>query len=197
MSLAMEYRQQLARAIKATATYYGRTLEPEVLSMMCDDLMDLPVEKVVAGYAQYRRSPANKFFPLPAQIRELVNPEEFVSVEAQAREIAARIVGAVTKFGWNNAKEAQVYIGPIGWNAVTRQGGWMNLCQNMGASINPTTFQAQLRDQLEGSIRYGEAAIEQNIFKLPESNKPKGLQSFGEIFELMGKHDTYDGPEAG
>jgi hypothetical protein len=185
----MNARQLLATTIKNVATYYGRNLEPEVLSMMCDDLADLPIDQVVAGYNQYRRNPKNRTFPLPSQIRELVNPEEFVSVEAQAREIASRIVGAVTKFGWNNAKEAQVYIGPVGWNAVSRQGGWMNLCQNMGASINPTTFQAQLRDQLEGSIRYGEAAIEQNIFKLPESNKNKGLQSFGEIMKLIGKSD--------
>lgn len=160
---ALELRQVLARTIKATATYYGRTLEPEVLSMMCDDLSDLDYGKCIDAYAAYRRNPKNRTFPLPAQIRELVAPEQFVSVETQAREISARIVGAIPKFGWCNARDAQAFIGPIGWDLVKRSGGWRFLCENVGHNMSATTLLAQLRDQLEGTLTYGKPAVEEAI----------------------------------
>jgi hypothetical protein len=182
----MNNRQALAKVIKAVAVYYGRQLEPEVLSLMVDDLEDLPVDEVTAAYGRYRKNPKNRFFPLPSQIRELVAPEEFVEIEVQAREIAARVVGAVTSHGWCNAKAAELYIGPIGWQTVLRQGGWMHICQNLGVTINPTTFQAQLRDQIEGTLRYGTPAIERSIRALPahESRGSDGMQSIGEILKI-------------
>lgn len=159
----------IMQAIVVTAEYYGRQLSEPVLRMYTADLSDLPPHKVLAGYAQYRRNPANRTFPLPAQIRELVNPEEFVAVEAQAREIAARVVGAVPKFGWNNVRGARSYIGEIGWGIVERQGGWQHICENLGTRMNATTFQAQVRDQADSSIRYGTTAIEQKLGALPEA----------------------------
>jgi hypothetical protein len=119
--------------------------------------------------AKWRRNPNNRKAPLPAEIRELVAPGEFISTEVKAREIAARIVGAITQFGWNNGTEARLYIGPEGWSAVERQGGWMHLCQNTGVTIQPTTLQAQLRDQIEGSLRYGAVAILGSIDALPHA----------------------------
>jgi hypothetical protein len=196
MSAAIEFRQQLAKTIKATATYYGRSLEPEVLTMMCDDLADLDAGKCMQAYANYRRNPRNKTFPLPAQIRELVNPEQFVSAEAKAREIAARIVGAIPKYGWNNGREAQVYIGPEGWAAVQRAGGWQYLCENVGVGIHATTLQAQLRDQLEGSLHYGRGAIEQAIGVGTRESKAPQLESASDILKrivVLNKPDS--GPD--
>lgn len=155
--------QELKKVILLTAVYYGRELKPEVLSMMADDLSDLDPAVCIQAYGNWRRNPANKTFPLPAQIRELVNPEEFVSVETRAREIAARIVGAIPKFGWCNSKEAQVFIGPEGWALVQRSGGWSYLCERVGVSISPSTLQAQLRDQLEGVLQYGAPTVAQSI----------------------------------
>lgn len=179
-------RQDLARAIKATATYYNRQLDAEVLSMMCDDLDDLAPDACIAAYMQYRRNPANRAFPLPAQIRELVAPEEYVAVETQAREIASRIVGGIAKHGWCNGREAEADIGPIGWQLVQRYGGWSRLCQDVGTGrgmLNPLTLQAQLRDQLEGTIRYGAPAIAKAIGATPKQTN--GLESIGSIMNLL------------
>jgi hypothetical protein len=171
--------QAIKRAIVMTAEYYGRQLSETVLEMYAEDLADLPADRVCVGYQQYRRNPTNKTFPLPAQIRELVAPEQFVAVETQAREIAARIMGAIPKFGWANPKEAQVFIGPEGWACVSRAGGWRYLCENTNARQAPM-MQAQFRDQLEGSLRYGTHAVEKSIGALP-SSEARGLESAGDI----------------
>lgn len=157
-------------AILNTAEFYGRQLSENVLGMYAEDLADLDPAAVCAGYAQYRRNPANRTFPLPAQIRELVCPEEFVAPEVKAREVAARIVGAISQYGWNNAREAQVYIGPVGWGAVLRQGGWSHLCEQT-SKFNELTLQAQLRDQLMGVFKHGSGAIEHAILQPGGSRK--------------------------
>jgi hypothetical protein len=181
----MNDRQDLARVIKNTATYYGRELKPEVLSMMCDDLADLPIDDVIAAYNAYRRNPKNRAFPLPAQIIEIVCPEQHVSHEDQAAEIAARIVGAVTRYGWNNSKYAQEFIGPVGWGVVERQGGWAHLCQNLGVTIDPSTFQAQVRRQLEANLRYGEETLSK-VISLPTRDRRSGdLVSASEIVKQL------------
>lgn len=156
---------KLKETIVLTFAYYSRSqaLSDQVLLMYVEDLSDLDPEACIEAYGRFRRNPANKTFPLPAQIRELVNPEQFVAIESRAREIAARICAAVPKYGWNNPKDAEAFIGPEGWSIVQRQGGWSYICENMGVKINPTSFQAQVRDQVEGSLRYGRETLEQSI----------------------------------
>jgi hypothetical protein len=184
---AIDLKQKLKEVIALTCTYYGKQITEDLLQMYYEDLADLDPSLCINAYGQWRRNPENKFCPLPAQIRELVNPNEFVAVEAQAREIAARIVGAIPKFGWSGAKEAQVYVGPHGWEIVSRHGGWRYLCENVGLSINPTTLQAQLRDQLEGTLRYGSQVIESSIGALPESRARGGndLTPIGDALKLL------------
>jgi hypothetical protein len=174
---------KIKTAIIMTAEYYGRQLSETVLGMYAEDLADLPPDEVCAGYTQYRRNPANKTFPLPAQIRELVAPEQFVAVETQAREIAARIMGAIPKFGWANPKEAQVFIGPEGWACVARAGGWRYLCENTNARQVPM-MQAQFRDQLEGSLRYGGAAVQAAIGAV-SSAEARGLEPAGDVIARL------------
>ncbi len=176
----------LKEVIALTFAYYcrGQTLQDKVLNMYAGDLADLDPILCMSAYERYRRNPANRTFPLPAQIREIVNPEEFVSVETKARETAARICGAVSKFGWNNWAEAKNYIGPEGWAVVDRIGGWQHICESLGLKFNPTAFQAQLRDQLEGVYRHGLPAVERSIGALP-SKRQGGLESMGGILSLI------------
>lgn len=154
--------QRIKEAIVATADFYSAQMSEAKLMMFYEDLCDLDENAVCTAYRNYRRNPANRQNPLPAQIRELVAPGEFIAPEALARETAARIIGAISQFGWNNGREAQVYIGPEGWNAVLRQGGWSHLCEQT-SKFNELTLQAQLRDQLIGVFKYGSSAIEQAL----------------------------------
>lgn len=186
----------MSRSVKEviilTAEYYGRQLSAGVLGMYAEDLSDLDPEACVQAYTQWRRDPKNKTFPLPAQIREIVNPGEFIAVESQAREIAGRICGAIPKFGYNNSRAAMEFIGPEGWAVVQNQGGWDYLCREMGLTLNPTSFQAQVRDQLEGSLRYGRAAVEKAIGVLPERRSGSELQSIGELAKKLIGGDKHE-----
>jgi hypothetical protein len=172
----------LQQVIALTYSYYhrGQVCSDDLVEMYAGDLIDLDPAACIQAYANWRRNPANKAFPLPAQIRELVSPGEFVAPETRAREVAGRIVGAIPKFGWNNAKEAQVFIGPEGWELVKRMGGWQHLCETTSPK-QATMLQAQMRDQLEGVFRYGREAIETSIGALPQGQWRQG--------ELEGKAD--------
>lgn len=166
-------KSNLLETIALTFTYYnpGQVLPNPVVAMYGEDLADLPINECIRAYRNYRLNSKNTKFPLPAQIRAIVRPEEYISAEAQAREIAARICGAIPKYGWSNTAQARAFIGEIGWRAVERQGGWQYLCENVGANINPTSFQAQIRDQIAANVQYGTFTLETKIHALPSNEK--------------------------
>lgn len=186
--------RSVKETIALTFAYYqpGQILDSSVLELYAKDLADLAADDVVWAYQSYRRDPKNSRFPLPAKIREIICPQNYISHEAQAAEIAARIVGSVSKFGWSNAKDAEQFIGPAGWSVVQRQGGWSYICENLGTRINPSTFQAQIRKQLEGSLTYGEDTIAKAIGAKP-SERGGGLMQIGAVVKkLTDKRDPED-----
>lgn len=148
-----EQLKHLKKIIVLTASYYGKDLRDEVISMMAEDLNDLSLEAASSAYTNYRRNPKNRAFPLPAQIRDLVSP--VVTPEAEARAIAARIQGAAVHFGNSNVNEARMYMGAIGWSLVQQFGGWNYICTNLGDSIDKTAFEAQMRNKALDAIMYG------------------------------------------
>lgn len=151
-----EERGNLAAVIDKTARYYGKKIEPDVFSMMIDDLEDLEINAVMLAYMNYRRNPQNKFSPMPAQIRELVSPS--VSNDSLAKEAAARIPEAIKKFGYTDPESAKAFIGSLGWNVVNRFGGWAHVCQHHGTpEMNALTFQAQARDLARSHLEFSAA----------------------------------------
>ncbi len=165
------------------AQMYGRDIPRTALKLMLDSVDDLSASAIVGALNHWAKASKQNRPPLPAEIRELVRPEEYISVEAQAREIAARICGAIPKYGWCNSNEARAFIGEIGWLAIERQGGWRYLCENMGIAIQPGTFQAQIRDQIAANIQYGPLAIESGVHALP--SKEKDLVQLGELIKRL------------
>lgn len=143
----------LAKAILLTAAYYGREISEAVLKMYLRDLSDLDETKCILAYDAWRKMPENRTFPLPAQIREMLNPTISLTNEQKAADIAGRLVGAVSKFGYANAQEAREFIGEVGWQIVELRGGWNFICRNLGVSLSPSTFEAQARKQIEFSLK--------------------------------------------
>lgn len=174
----------LLETIITTASYYGRTLSEPVLRMYLEDLADLPAPAVIEGYKTWRRNPKNVHFPLPAQIRGIVSPG--IDPESAAREVAARITGAITKHGWSNQAKARESIGEVGWAIVERQGGWMHLCQNHGVTIDPSSFQAQAREQAKSLLTHSPEAMAEMIGLAPGVKRGE-MQSIGEILKLIPK----------
>ncbi len=136
--------------ILLTASYYSKPINEPLLEMYAEDLADLPASEVIAAYKTYRRSPKNRTFPLPAQIREIVEGPK--DPEGEAAATVGRIIDAVTRFGYSNSLRAMEYIGASGWQTVKSSGGWDFICANLGASLDLTTFSAQLRNRLKQEI---------------------------------------------
>lgn len=159
-------RGRVAVIIDQMAQYYGRKYDRSVISMMIDDLQDMPLESVLNAFSKYRQDPKSRVMPLPAQIRDIIEPT--VNPDAKAREIAGRVSHAVTRFGWNNPEKAMEYVGTEGWELVRGSGGWNYICENLGITLQPGTFIAQIRDRLKDRFQYGAQAIHDQIEQRPK-----------------------------
>lgn len=107
-----------------------RAIEKEILNRRDRDPMPTPRELLV------------KALELSDGQKDLAGPEE----------IASRIIGAVRKFGSMNYKDAEAYIGEIGWNIVKTEGGWSRLCMSLNdfnLSQNRAHWTKLARSQLE------------------------------------------------
>lgn len=153
--------------IKLSA-YYQRPIDDAILVMYCEDLADLPFDRVELAFQNYRRDPKNTNLPLPAKLRAMVEPNH--DTDALAIEAASRIVRAVSKFGYPSPGEAREFIGELGWRVVERTGGWGYVCENLGTEISLTTFQAQARDLCRATI---------NIAKTGMDNMPIAIDKRG------------------
>lgn len=139
----MNHRMELLTQLVAMSELYGRTLTEGALRMMADDLSDLDHEAVMAALVKYRRSEAGKFFPSVGQIRQLVCPE--LSDESESRDVASRIVEAMSKYGWTNPEKSRTHIGELGWMVVQREGGWQSMCEKTNNDDLPI-LKAQWRE---------------------------------------------------
>lgn len=171
--------KELKKLIFNTAKYYGREINPEVITMMADDLSDLGFSDVLNAYTLYRRDPKNRSMPLPAQIRDLISPT--MTPIAEAREILERIKHAISKFGYASGKLAHEYIGDVGWRSVQRQGGWHAICES-DIHVNAAR-QAQMRDVIADQIQYGAKLGQSQVFQTLPFNE-------GEVFGVQDREST-------
>lgn len=78
-------------------------------------------------------------------------PEGSTPDISQAAEIAEKMWGAISKFGYINSEGASKYIGPLGWAIIERQGGWKSFCE--GVTTDQKGFLIpQWRKSLEQSV---------------------------------------------
>jgi hypothetical protein len=94
-----------------------------------------------------------------------------------AREAAARIVNAISRYGWNNPTKAKEYIGSIGWDVVNMQGGWENVC-DVATNENLTFLQAQWRDLAKSRLSLGKTDYLPNLVSLPDVKSRMESESF-------------------
>lgn len=160
--------QKVKEIIVLTASYYRQTIDRAVLDMYADDLADLSTEAVLGAYTAYRKNPKNKTFPLPAQIREMIAPQQ--TPEAEAREVIDRIKIAIRDFGWADAMGARAYLGPLAWSVVKGMGGWQSVCEG-DFLFNPGLI-AQARNRAEDLAKFGN--YDKTPFVLPA---PEPIQS--------------------
>lgn len=135
-------KPQIIEILKHLAAYYRAEISPLQFAMYAEDLSELTPDQLVKACKEYRRNPANKFFPLPSALIAIVRP---VETELDlGNDVASKVIGAVSKFGSYQSTGAREYIGQIGWECVTRFGGWATLCAELTDDNKPAIF-AQLR----------------------------------------------------
>jgi hypothetical protein len=136
-------KKQIVEILEHLAIYYRETLSPIQLAMYAEDLSSLTPDQLVKAVKLYRQNPENRFFPIPAALIAIINPVN--SELDDGRDVASKVIGAISKFGSHRALDAKNYIGEIGWECVKRMGGWQNLCSEL-SDDNKGIFNAQIRD---------------------------------------------------
>lgn len=148
-------KARLAQIFALYAAYYRVKLEDAVIQMYVEDLCDLSFIEVEEALRVYRKNAKNRVMPLPAMLRDMVEPQ--LDDDTLARDAASRIVAAVSKFGWCNGGEARGYVGELAWSVVNRNGGWSYICENLGRGLDVGTFQAQARELAKTQIQLSRA----------------------------------------
>lgn len=175
----------IAKLLLEMARFYGYELEKRQLELYVKVLSQFPFDTVLESGREYMQNPKNERFPIPPHKILAKHLKQDVDPETLAAEIAVRITGAVTKFGWANRKDAQAYIGPEGWALVERQGGWQFLCENLGLNLNPGIYQAQTREALKARLKYGSSSVESAVQQKIEKKELNSLTSAKEILNQI------------
>lgn len=86
------------------------------------------------------------FFPGINDILNSINDDDFASEEAM------RIIGAISKFGYNNVDRAKAYLGERSWEVIKEIGGWEVFCETV-TTDNIPSYRAQLRDSIKSKVK--------------------------------------------
>lgn len=134
-------QQKIKESLIALATISGKELNEVSLTAYVDALSDIDGNLVLKALSSWLKT--ERGFPYPSDIRAKVMPE--INDNDQAVDAVNRIISAVSKYGYNNKDKAREYIGELGFETVTRFGGWVNFCQTL-TKENEGVFRAQLKE---------------------------------------------------
>jgi hypothetical protein len=180
-------RTQIINQLIMMTELYGKQISQNALKLFADMLMPFDYEKIMSSLESYLGNPKNKFFPVPAQIIELMEPK--INDDEEARRISATIIGCVSKHGYNNGPDARKEIGELGWDIILRLGGWVSFCTELSDN-NVTSFQAQIRDLASVSLKSYQGArhalAEHFSFALPYDDDTK--QKLEQLKEMKRHH---------
>lgn len=165
------------------AEYYQKTLTDNQVRMYAEDLSEFPFEEVSRAMDSYRKNPNNKFFPIPAQLVEIMRPG--VDDQSEAVEVSGRIWEAIGKFGRDAPARAKSFVGEVGWHVVQRMGGWAAVCEVIAEDGG--IFRAQMREIAKSAMIRSKLGILDQPPMLPKNDEgPKLLGEFLSIEKLRG-----------
>lgn len=118
---------EIQKLIVLNHAYYGNELDDDVVLMMANDLSKFELNQIKAAFDEYRNNAKNIRPPLPAQLKEIMTPK--ISSDDIATQIASKIIGCISIYGYTNPQDARNEIGEEGWQVVDRLGGWTEICK--------------------------------------------------------------------
>jgi len=154
----------LTEILLAFGEYYERTITPTQLAMYVEDLSVLTPEELTAACKLYRQEFKNEKFPLPAKLIALARPVQ--SSEDVGREVSSAIFAALHADGHSNPQRARGRMGELGWEIITRMGGWANFCAEV-TNENQTTYRAQVRELAATMHRRRDSEAKRSELALP------------------------------
>jgi hypothetical protein len=165
MATASEFSQFLFRLAKAIPRFAPDLNDRDLFTIWYAEFGKLTTAELSTAF----QTAVRKFstFPSIAELMATIGKAE-QSEQDKAREVAERILGAMSKFGQTNgsgesarkkAQQIDDYIGPIGVEVVKMAGGWNNVCE-MTDNDNLATMKAQWRGLAESIARRGVKSID-------------------------------------
>lgn len=198
--------QELKKSLSLTAAYFQQQILDPVVVMYAQDLADLEFTDVMRALQEIRREKNRRHMPLPADIREKVNPT--VSARSIADDVANRIIGSFRKHGnsWptgyftSHTPEGRYFeavtsaglktfatfeeaaiaeIGEVGWVVLKRMGGYSAACREWENVEAVTTLRAQIRDLANSVLEQAKAGTLYQPPALPEPQERAKLGGKG------------------
>jgi len=171
-------KSYISNTLSAMAEIYGKTISTAAIIHMVESISDLDYMSVVQTLHDWSKT--EKSFPYPADIRAKIFPEN--SDKDDAQDVANFVISAVSKFGYTNPTKAKEYIGDLGWEVVSRMGGWKHLCETLTLE-NEGMLRAQIREYtftVSKRAKRGELELKP---ELPQPNRNQVQKLIGETFK--------------
>lgn len=152
--MSPQERDILAKKITNLAFFYGKTdlTKASIVQMIdgFDYFFDKDFNAYCAAIESYSKDKSNRFFPSLSQLRPYLEDYE-ADPKQEAHEIAQRCFDSITNFGYTKPKEARAFIGPVGWEAINRRGGYTYFCQETLKKDIPILI-SQMRDAIISDV---------------------------------------------
>jgi len=171
--------QEIKIALYNAHAFYDERLRAEKLEMMAELLEDFDPEAIRQAIRAWMLAPPEKGHkprpPMPNELIALMQPQ--LTPEQEGSDIAGQICGAISKYGWNNAKAAKAALPEIAWQILSdNYGGWPRFCE-MSHERDMVNIRAQLRDQIAASIKRRGLSEQAGYRALPKPPAFKSVQA--------------------
>ncbi len=163
------------------AEYYGKEASMPLVEMYADDFEQAgcTLDQVTAAWKIYRRDPKNERFPLPSKLIAILNPVE--DDRGIAERLVSTIITAVGRNGrdWGRYYEPDQFyeilkkdLGDLAFEVIRQRGGWYRFCTILDApGTDMNNFRAQLRDEIQATLKAAKVGSIDSKPGLPASNK--------------------------
>lgn len=167
---------QFMKALSALGNVCGVSLDDFLIDRYVERLEKYGYREVTARICRLiDNPPANRRIPSPGEIAAFFG-EVNVSDEDLARDAAARIKGAVSRFGYPNWEEARRHIGALGERIVLMMGGWNNVC-DYKTEHDLDVALAQAREWAKVHVKKDRAGIAELPPSLPSLTEGRGYDN--------------------
>lgn len=149
--MTREETQKLKALYVAMSAYYGQRLPDDALGLYVEDLSDLEYESVAGALTELRRDPRINRCPLPAVVRDRIQPAG--NPAAEAIVAANEIASAIARIGPYRSPG----LSALAMDVIRLEGGWEQVCE-VTTNDNLPTLKAQWRELARSMIETGRSS---------------------------------------